>query len=135
MMKTTEKTVKPINENRDRLIKLSVKARSLRKEKIENAESSEDALFWASMSINDIIAMWYREQSGAKVFKTFNQWREEGYLIKKGAKAFVLWARRQKGKDVAVKQEGGEPEYVEYKFYPITYLFSEQQVEIPELNK
>jgi len=134
-MKATENTIKPINENRDRLIKLSIKARNFRKERIKNAESSDDAYFWASMSINDIIAMWYREQTGAKVFKTFNQWREQGYSIKRGSKAFVLWGRRQKGKDVAVKQEEAEPEFVEYKFYPITYLFSDQQVEIPEFNK
>lgn len=58
-------------------------------------------------------------------FNTFHQWKEKGYSIMKGSKAFLVWG---KPRQVAVA-EPQTPEEEEYKYWPVCYLFSENQVE------
>ena len=130
-MKTMGKNPRPIDLRRDNLIKLSVKAKMYRKEKADEAQTVEEAMMWASMRINDIIALWYREQTGAKEFKTFQQWHNEGYFVKRGEKAFVLWGRKREVKDVG-KKEAAESENIDYEFFPIAYLFSDKQIQKAE---
>ena len=57
-------------------------------------------------------------------FKTFWQWKDEGYTIKKGSKAFLIWGQPRKGSQVAEGSE--EPE--EYNYWPLCYLFANTQV-------
>ena len=57
-------------------------------------------------------------------FNTFNQWKDQGYTIKKGSKAFLFWGQPRK---VSQVPEGStEPE--EFKYWPICYLFADTQV-------
>lgn len=86
---------KQIDLRRAALIELSVKARAYREEQLHKAETEQQLLFWSSIRINDIIAGWYRETSGATEFKTFAQWKADGYNIKKGSKAFILWSKKK----------------------------------------
>jgi len=132
-MKTKDgKQPRNIDLRREVLIALSVKARAYRDKQMKTADSAEAAMMWAGMRINDIVAMWYREQSGATIFKTFKQWHEEGLFVKKGEKAFVLWGRKRKSVEKhEQKPEGveGDPQGHEYEFFPIVYLFSDLQVQ------
>lgn len=57
-------------------------------------------------------------------FNTFNQWKEQGYTIKKGSKAFLFWGQPRKVKQTS--EDSDEPE--EYKYWPICYLFANTQV-------
>lgn len=57
-------------------------------------------------------------------FKTFSQWKEDGYTIKKGSKAFILWGQPRKVSQVP--EGSSEPE--EYKYWPLCYLFADTQV-------
>ncbi len=57
-------------------------------------------------------------------FKTFRQWKEEGYTILKGSRAFVLWGQPRKVSQVPE----GETEPEEYKYWPLCYLFANTQV-------
>ena len=85
-----------------------------------------------SMSINDILKLWEKERTGATEFKSFFQWKLEGYSVKKGEKAFVLWGRKRKA---TAKQEvdgKDDPQEEEYKFYPLAYVFSDAQIERTE---
>lgn len=56
-------------------------------------------------------------------FKTFNQWKKDGYTILKGSKAFPVWAQPVKS---TKPKEGASPE--DYEFFPVCYLFSNAQV-------
>lgn len=57
-------------------------------------------------------------------FNTFNQWKEQGFTIKKGSKAFLFWGQPRK---ISQTPEGSdEPE--EFKYWPICYLFADTQV-------
>lgn len=131
-MKT--KSNKQIDLRRAVLIELSIKAREYREEQLRTAITEQQLLYWSSVRINDIIAEWYRKESGAKEFKTFAQWKSYGYNIKKGSKAFILWSKK---KNVTKTGEANEintdpTEETAYEFFPIAYLFSDLQVEIAQ---
>ena len=126
-MQDEETEKKPISVKKQLLIDLSVKARHFREEKINDAKDENEVFLWMNKSINDIIANWYRETSGAKVFKTLKQWNEEGKRIKKGEHAFVLWAKKE---TVYKKDEAGtKTDDADYEFFPMAFLFSDLQIE------
>lgn len=78
-------------------------------------------------TINEAIINTTYKDDTHKYFKTFNQWKAEGFFVKKGEKAFVVWGRptdeqeAEKGKDITPDAEG--------KFYPLAFLFSNAQVQ------
>ncbi|WP_337941423.1 ArdC-like ssDNA-binding domain-containing protein [Parabacteroides sp.] len=122
---------KQIDVRRAALIELSIKARAYREEQLRHAETEQQLLYWSSIRINDIIADWYRKESGATIFKTFAQWKKDGYNIKKGSKAFILWSKKKSvTKPGEAIEASTEPtEETAYEFFPVAYLFSDLQVE------
>ena len=68
--------------------------------------------------------MYTEENPEIEEFNTFNQWKEEGFTIKKGSKAFLFWGQPRKANQTP--EGSDEPE--EYKYWPICYLFSNEQV-------
>lgn len=80
-------------------------------------------------SVNEGLIMLYdKDQGKACEYNTFNQWKEKGYLIVKGSKAFAVWGQPRNASQIP---EGAtEPE--EYKYWPVCYLFSDLQVTKPE---
>ena len=56
-----------------------------------------------------------------KVLRTFDQWKEKGFSVRKGEKAHLLWGRPR-----LVKQD---EENDEFKFWPLCYLFGNNQVQ------
>lgn len=77
-------------------------------------------------SINEGLARYYAEL-GHKVLNSYSQWKEQGFQVKKGSKALLMWGEpKQLHKpDAQPKNEGEE----EDKFFPLAYLFSNLQVE------
>lgn len=57
-----------------------------------------------------------------KELNTFNQWKQKGFTILKGSKAFVIW-----GQPIGKKQTEDQ-EKDEYSFFPLCYLFANTQV-------
>lgn len=57
-------------------------------------------------------------------FNTFHQWKEKGFTINKGEKAFTIWGQPRKAEQTPEGSE--EPE--EYKYWPLCYLFANTQV-------
>jgi hypothetical protein len=64
------------------------------------------------------------ENPDIEEFNTFNQWKEQGYTIKKGSKAFLFWGQPRHYEQTP--EGSDEPE--EFKFWPLCYLFSNEQV-------
>jgi hypothetical protein len=134
-MKTKErKKSETITLKRQYLAEMSQKARKHIDKMFKESKTEADRLFWASRRINDVLAMWYREKTGAGSFKTFPQWKKEGYNVKKGEKAFLLWSRKQKVSRYEDSGNGEEPAEENYEFFPIAYLFSDLQVEKTETS-
>ena len=57
-------------------------------------------------------------------YNTFKQWKEKGFSIKKGSHAHLVW-----GKPRQVPVVDSDKENDEFKYWPVCYLFSENQVE------
>lgn len=105
-------------ETRKQLIEISNIAK-----KIREAEALE-------MTINEILLKIIYDTKEVKEFNTFHQWKERGYTIIKGSKAFLIWGQPvNKQKKDKAKEQGKEPEEGdEYEYFPVCYLFSDKQV-------
>lgn len=78
------------------------------------------------ITVNDMIVNYIYDTKSKLQFKTFKSWKKEGFKIKKGSKAYLLWGRPLKGKArEKVEKEKSEDEY---KFFPLAYIFSSEQV-------
>ena len=56
-------------------------------------------------------------------FLTFKGWKEKGFKVKKGEKAFLVWGKKRK-KEVEENEEAKE-----FSFFPLAFIFSNAQVE------
>lgn len=126
-MNTTEQFSKPKNPTREKLIDSSNQAKKLRSDMAEGATNENEAFFWASRTVNYILLNHMYPTDEATEFNTFKQWKEKGATIKKGSKAFAIWAQPIAGqKPDKKKEEGQEPD--QYEYFPICFLFSNKQV-------
>lgn len=77
-------------------------------------------------SVNEGLANYYAEQ-GHTTLKSYKQWQEQGYQVKKGSKALLMW-----GEPVPLRNADKQPQTEDEKeehFFPLAYLFSNLQVE------
>jgi hypothetical protein len=76
-------------------------------------------------SVNEGLADIYSKE-GHTELHSFRGWLKNGMVVKKGEKALLLWGEPIKGN----KQEKKEGEDEEgFEFFPLAYVFSQQQVE------
>ena len=80
-------------------------------------------------SPNELLRAYYA-QAGHTELKTFEEWKQAGFYIRKGEKAILLWGHPKPSRQAkeAAKQAGKPEEEAEIDFYPLAYLFSNQQV-------
>ena len=109
-MKNSIKIESNYEKNRLLLRELSLSLRALIKEGVFS-------------TINEALIDHY-ENDGHKNFKTFNQWKKDGKSIIKGSKAFFVW-----GTPKDIPHPDPESDDEEFKYFPLCYLFSENQVE------
>jgi hypothetical protein len=102
-------------ENRDKLKQLSKAAQKL----METGQFT---------TINEAIlnGIYKTDNPQIQEFKTFNQWKNEGKKIKKGAKGFVIWGKPKKAQ---AEKPDTKSEEENYKYWPMCYLFSNLQIE------
>lgn len=76
-------------------------------------------------SVNEgLLAFYSDDLPEGTEFESYRGWRKKGYQVKKGEKAFLLWGSPRKAK--SKKEESDEDEF---KFFPLAYVFSSEQVE------
>ncbi len=92
-------------------------------------------------SVNEaLLAMYRGDNPGVIFFKTFQQWKKEGFMVKKGEKAFLIWGAPRKINKKKENSTTETPETTEQpanlsgtsskkSFYPVCYLFSNLQVQ------
>jgi len=106
-------TAQPVNQN-DGKAAISAKFTALRKLTNEVRPFVKEGVY---KNVNAaIIEMCYRV-NGNETFKTFDQWKKDGFFVRKGEKAFVVWSR-----PITTQVPDAE------KFYRIAFLFSNLQV-------
>jgi hypothetical protein len=108
-------------EKRNLLIQLSAQAKEIQLLEIETGEDDRN--------INSILIDDFYTDSKNQTFNTFHEWLNQGFKVKKGEKAFLVWGRKRKNnQDQENKEPKTEAEKV-FSFYPLCYLFSNAQVE------
>jgi hypothetical protein len=120
----------PTQVKRRILSECSRQAEDLKKKLIREAQEAGNdnrALYWASRTINYMLLHYIYETEGAKEFKTFMQWKQEGATVKKGSKAFIVWGQPL-GTREGDQEKGIAPEDSENLFFPLCFLFSDKQV-------
>ena len=119
---------KKVNPRKLELIQLSILMREKKNMGVHNAKSLDEALYWSSIRINDLILELYYEQAGTDDFRTFTDWHESGFKIKRCEKGWIIWAKKRET-EKKEQSENGEGIESKYKFFPTCYLFNVNQVE------
>lgn len=78
-------------------------------------------------SVNEGLANFYAEQGHTTLY-SYRQWQEQGFQVRKGEKALLMWGQPKpiKKADAPLKKEGEQEE----EFFPLAYVFSNLQVEV-----
>lgn len=80
-------------------------------------------------SVNEGLKAIYRED-GHTILKTLRQWNQEGKRVKKGEHALCLWGKpKQREQESDNSTTGEDKEDSENSFFPICYVFSNQQIQ------
>jgi len=82
-------------------------------------------------TINEAIISTIYQDGKNREFKSFHQWRQEGYFVKLGQKGFPVWSRPVASiKEEKNKEQGKEEPIFEEdtKMFRVAYLFSNEQV-------
>lgn len=89
-------------------------------------------LIAVSKTFNEVLKVFYGISENQEL-KSFKKWKKEGYIVKKGEKAYTFWSRpisaEHKEKMKNVKTGKSEDIKEEYSFFNICKLFSSDQVE------
>lgn len=117
-----------IQEKRAQLREISARAKEIKEALLHNAKTTEEALQIEAMCVNDIIINYIYKDDKNKEFHTFKGWLKEGHAVKKGEKAFLVWGRPKAVQD---QEKGKQPdeEGDEDTFFPVSYIFSNAQVQ------
>jgi hypothetical protein len=103
-------------------------AKDIRSLNVETAKTPLEALEAANTTLNYIIVGMYKNETGCKQFKTFHDWKKAGYAVNKGSKAFAVWGTPKRVKETAETEDGEVLEGESWEFWPLCYLFNENQV-------
>ena len=112
------------------------KARAIERRK-ELSALSQDLKAVAQMegveeSVNSLLLAYYKRQFSASDLRTFDQWKEAGYTVKKGQQSFMIWATPKATKAekerVAEAKAKGEQVTEKEDYFPVCHLFDISQV-------
>ena len=78
-------------------------------------------------SVNVGLVQYYAEL-GHTTLKSYKRWKEEGFQVKRGSKALLLWGE-PKPKNKKEEPQNTKEEENEETFFPLAYVFSNLQVE------
>lgn len=121
--RTTEQAQTPAQAKREWLRNISAEFQTQRTMLLNMGMEKEDI-----PTINEMLRKYYTEESHITELNTFDQWKEKGYQVKKGAKAFLFWGKPQpKQQDKAEDEQQEQTTETKSDFYPICYLFDISQ--------
>lgn len=122
-METAQKTT--IQEKREILKDFSSRAKAIREELLKQCKHPEEEELIEAMTINQLIVEHIYTDEQHQKFNTFKGWIKDGFVVKKGEKAFLLWGRKKQ----EIEKPNGDQKTEELDFFPITFVFSNNQVE------
>jgi hypothetical protein len=114
-------------ENREKLHKLSLIAKEMQTTYILNGLEPPNINFL-------IVENMYKKDDKELIFNTFNEWKEQGFYVKKGEKAYLIWSRPVDNLKEEEKTEEDKQNKTG-KFFAVSYIFSSKQVAKMESNE
>ena len=86
-------------------------------------------------TVNELLRLFYNPDQSL-TFNTFKQWKENGFFVLKGSQAYLFWGKplgAQSKENEGKKQsesnnENNSDDKDDYHFFPLCYLFSNEQV-------
>ena len=111
-------------------MKPKIKSQSLQENRDKLINLSNDLLKKAHMNrsqvrVNDLLYKHYNPDSSL-IFNSYKKWLESGRQVSKGQKAFLFWGTPPKHKNPESENIDDSP----MKYFPLAYLFTEQQTEL-----
>lgn len=76
-------------------------------------------------SINEGLVEIYRTEGHTEIH-SFRGWLKNGFAVRKGEKALLLWGQPKKSEK---QEQPAESEEDKTQFWPLAYVFSQKQVE------
>ena len=118
--------------------RLAVAFEGLTKEEAEKHYLQEvPAVFRWLPTLNACLEVIYRQQTGQSEFHTFRDWKEKGFMVRKGAHGFMLWSTPKEFKiDTGTVDANGDPEKETVERFALAYVFHAgqvRQIEAPEM--
>ena len=124
--KTTTKEATATTEQKpltDKQILIRERRQALRD--LSNELKSLAQLNGKEAHVNELLREFYAG-SGHTELKTFEQWKEQGFSVRKGEKALLLWGKPKARQTEEQTEDGSEESTTE--FYPLAFMFCMQQV-------
>ena len=121
------KTKETIQQKRERLKALSNQAQEIREKMLHACKNDVEIQEVNALKVNDIIIENFYKSNTHQTFKSFKGWMKEGFCVKKGEKAFLVWGRpKQEDKHGELKPviEDDSNDI----FFPVSFIFSNAQV-------
>ena len=109
---------------RQQLKDLSLLAREFQNQKITENTDDISVMMFANKTINFILLEYFYKNENETEFKTFDQWKNAGATVVKGAKARFIWGQ-------PIKKEDKENKV--FSFSPLIAVFSNKQVYFPAI--
>ncbi len=140
MQRKDTKNNEKLQAKRTKLIELSITAKKLRAQFINSARTPAELEFWSTRTINYILLRYVYNNGAELRYETFKEWKARGATIKKGAKATIVWGQPRKGAIMPdsenapgnVDASNDSEDMQEYEFFPLCFLFSENDVFFPQ---
>jgi len=97
----------------------------------QTAETMAEGTDQEETTVNNKLMKFIYNPKNNLEFRSFKKWKEQGFTVRKGQKAFLLWGQPlendKNSKDKDKKNEELNEEEGS-KFFPVAYVFSSDQV-------
>lgn len=120
----------------------SIERRSMLKDLSETVKMLMDCGEIDALTVNEALEAYYIKNTPNTIFKDFKGWKDAGYTVKKGSKAFAVWGKprmiEKKDADNApvdkndLKESGDKKKF---KYYAIANIFGDTQVELTQVRR
>lgn len=96
--------------------------------------AENDGLNPEDYKVNELLMHYLYNPDNEFTFKSFKGWKDEGYTVRKGVKAFIVWGQpinRTRVHPDGTTTPAKDDEQSEPPFFPLAFLFRSDQVVKP----
>ena len=117
-----------IQAKRERLKVISNQATEIRENMLHACKNDTEIHAVNALTVNQIIIEHIYKDAKNQEFKTFKGWLKDSKCVKKGESAFLIWGR-PKAVQEKEKNPQAQTDEDDSKFFPISFIFSNAQVQ------